>query len=479
MLRHVVGDNTFFQILKTYYGDSKHRYATATTEDFQKICERVSGINLQKFFQQWIYEEYYPQYFYSWDWIKNSSGYEIQLNIQQNKDNHIFWMPIDVSITTVDSESTFVVWDSLQTQSFQLSVASEPVQLELDKDNWILKETFFREPIVDPLFDKGILLVNGLAFSSEVLNAYQSQAFWGDYPISFWDCFDAPVNGYPATLPEPLGHGKVPSSVLGQYSTVIWVGSNYEGDLERWLETSVLSYLEAGGNLILVAERGQDFLNADMQEYLGITLSENSPVRTRNCVATYSGLNDMTVIFTQYYNAIFDTASISAQSTLLFKETASFDIPKGIGVWSKPAAGGTNRSDGGQFVFISGKPYRYAAGELRSNMAFMLANFFAEPITSVKTVSQNLVSSSFKLQQNYPNPFNPATVISYQLPVSAEVELIVFSVTGQKVATLISERQAAGTHKYEWDASAFASGVYFCRLTAGEFVQMRKLLLLK
>lgn len=85
----------------------------------------------------------------------------------------------------------------------------------------------------------------------------------------------------------------------------------------------------------------------------------------------------------------------------------------------------------------------------------------------------------FVLMQNYPNPFNPATTISYQLPVSSEVELIVFSVTGQKVTTLISERQSAGNHKYVWDASALASGVYFYRITAGEFVQAQKLLLLK
>jgi predicted outer membrane repeat protein len=89
----------------------------------------------------------------------------------------------------------------------------------------------------------------------------------------------------------------------------------------------------------------------------------------------------------------------------------------------------------------------------------------------------------FKLAQNYPNPFNTTTVISWQLAVGNDVDLSVYNLIGQKVATLVSERQSAGIHKVEWDASGLANGVYIYRLSARSkarsFVQTKKLVLLK
>lgn len=85
----------------------------------------------------------------------------------------------------------------------------------------------------------------------------------------------------------------------------------------------------------------------------------------------------------------------------------------------------------------------------------------------------------FRLHQNYPNPFNPSTVISWQLAVSSNVSLSVFDLTGKKVATLVNEKQSAGSHQIEWVASDLASGVYMYRLEAGSFVQTRKTLLLR
>lgn len=85
----------------------------------------------------------------------------------------------------------------------------------------------------------------------------------------------------------------------------------------------------------------------------------------------------------------------------------------------------------------------------------------------------------FSLTQNYPNPFNSSTVISYQLPVNSQVELSVYNLLGQKVVTLISEKQSAGIHKLNWDAADLASGVYLYRLEAGAFVQTKKLILIR
>jgi hypothetical protein len=85
----------------------------------------------------------------------------------------------------------------------------------------------------------------------------------------------------------------------------------------------------------------------------------------------------------------------------------------------------------------------------------------------------------FALGQNYPNPFNPTTVVSYQLPVASLVQLSVYDLLGREVTVLVHERKAAGSHNEQFDASGLASGVYFYRLTAGNFVQTRKMVVVK
>jgi len=78
-----------------------------------------------------------------------------------------------------------------------------------------------------------------------------------------------------------------------------------------------------------------------------------------------------------------------------------------------------------------------------------------------------------------PEPFNPVTELRFDLPVAADIRLEVFNVLGQTVATLVDERLEAGAHSLVWDASGQASGVYLYRLSAGEFVETKKMLLLK
>jgi hypothetical protein len=86
---------------------------------------------------------------------------------------------------------------------------------------------------------------------------------------------------------------------------------------------------------------------------------------------------------------------------------------------------------------------------------------------------------TFLLEQNYPNPFNPSTTIRYQLPVASEVKLEVYDVLGKKIATLVNERQSAGSYQVVWNASGLSSGTYFYRLQAGTFTQTKKMILVK
>ena len=85
----------------------------------------------------------------------------------------------------------------------------------------------------------------------------------------------------------------------------------------------------------------------------------------------------------------------------------------------------------------------------------------------------------FVLSQNYPNPFNPETKIWYSLPKDEEVSLAVYNLIGEKIVHLVGERKQAGSYTIKWDASNVSSGIYFYRLQAGEFVQTKKMVLLK
>lgn len=93
-------------------------------------------------------------------------------------------------------------------------------------------------------------------------------------------------------------------------------------------------------------------------------------------------------------------------------------------------------------------------------------------------VTAKWIPSSFALNQNYPNPFNPTTTLSFMLPVKSDYNIGIFNINGQKVHS-ISGAADAGVVELEWDASAMASGVYFYRLNAGDFSDVKKMVLLK
>ena len=101
-------------------------------------------------------------------------------------------------------------------------------------------------------------------------------------------------------------------------------------------------------------------------------------------------------------------------------------------------------------------------------------------LTGIGDKDETNIPQQFALMQNFPNPFNPTTVISSQLPVVSQVELSIYNLLGQKITTLVSEKQPVGTYKLEWDAGGLASGLYFYRLKTDEgFIQTKKLILLK
>jgi len=137
MLRHVLGDTVFFQALREY--GRRFAYRSATTEDFQRVCEEVSGRGLGPFFQQWIYGEYYPKYGFRWDSVAAGGGWDVTVELDQLQAWQLFSMPVDVVLHGGGSARTFVAPDSLATQSFTFHVTAPPDSVRIDPDEWILR----------------------------------------------------------------------------------------------------------------------------------------------------------------------------------------------------------------------------------------------------------------------------------------------------------------------------------------------------
>jgi hypothetical protein len=109
-----------------------------------------------------------------------------------------------------------------------------------------------------------------------------------------------------------------------------------------------------------------------------------------------------------------------------------------------------------------------------------LVNYSSPVSISISVLSVNeSILLTYKLEQNYPNPFNPSTTIKYGLPEQAHVTLTVHNTLGQRVATLVNEKQNEGYHKVVFNNPSLPNGVYFYRLQAGTFTDTKKLLLIK
>jgi len=89
------------------------------------------------------------------------------------------------------------------------------------------------------------------------------------------------------------------------------------------------------------------------------------------------------------------------------------------------------------------------------------------------------IPDEFGLSQNYPNPFNPTTAIRYQVPETSHIKLQVYNGLGQRVGTLVDSLVDAGYHSVLWDAKNMASGIYFIRMEAGSFMEIRKMALVR
>jgi hypothetical protein len=148
-----------------------------------------------------------------------------------------------------------------------------------------------------------------------------------------------------------------------------------------------------------------------------------------------------------------------AMQTDAYPVTVRWNVNKGTAAYEIVAAGSASRSMTGE-----------GSLQLTNGQGAGLA---------IRLVSDGQTPREFALAQNYPNPFNPSTTIAYDLPKDAHVRLTVYNTLGQEIATLVNDTQKAGHRTITWTGAAVASGVYYYRIQAGDFVATKKLMLVK
>lgn len=155
-----------------------------------------------------------------------------------------------------------------------------------------------------------------------------------------------------------------------------------------------------------------------------------------------------------------------------------FDIERKVNDtnWNKigfiSGAGNSNSQKHYQFIdgnIIGGSEFHYRLKQIDNDGSFEYSD-------EVEVV---IVPDNFTLEQNYPNPFNPTTIIRYAIPKTSFVSIKVYDLNGQEIISLINETKEVGTYEIKFDARGFASGVYLYRMVAEDYINTKKLLLLK
>ena len=142
MLRHMMGDAVFFDVLKSYVTDLRWRYGSVRTEDFKTVCEEKSGLDLDAFFTQWLRFPYFPEYEYSWSTqAQQEDEYLLQLDITQLQGEPVYQMPMDIKVSFSNGlDTTLIIQNNRRKEQYNFSLPVKPTNVQLDPQQWILRD---------------------------------------------------------------------------------------------------------------------------------------------------------------------------------------------------------------------------------------------------------------------------------------------------------------------------------------------------
>ena len=277
---------------------------------------------------------------------------------------------------------------------------------------------------------KGILVVNGddPANYLTAMNArYGVGAFWGTLSVDFWDVFgtgSATDCSLPAGVDYIGGGAQLTPDVMAEYSTIVWLGNNFGGDLGFWTLTPVYAYLQAGGNVLFAGRLAADFMDDNLTSYLTVGWREGAVagnsgagVTVQEQIAVFPGLKDLNP-FTrgQSLTTVFSGGGFMVNSaddapitnwdkltgftkadlthTMLYAHRSkvvigAFDFVRGMGVWAHPNFAFSSKTAGNEFpstadqkkgnlIAIMGRNYGYHIANTTISFEFMLRNMCGE-----------------------------------------------------------------------------------------------------
>ncbi len=152
MLRGVLGDDDFFKAIYDYANDPALIHGAVNTNDFIRVCEDVSGKQLDAFFEQWLDYPFFPSYVVSWS-EDPEAPFEpgktaITLTIEQEQDQPVYQMPLRVTAVFENGDdSTWIVQNNQREQSWQVYLSDPPLDIILDRDNWVLKSVRYEQAV--------------------------------------------------------------------------------------------------------------------------------------------------------------------------------------------------------------------------------------------------------------------------------------------------------------------------------------------
>lgn len=360
-----------------------------------------------------------------------------------------------VFMITDSSWSSWSQWDSLYTSKdngdswlasdavVQLADSFEnvsPNKITITPEGNVILSIFYSVPMTE-ITGFGISNDDGLSWSTP------GQTVIGGNIFDFRDNFII-TNGF--------AHG------AGAYGGYIYLSSDYGINWNR-LGDPPCNYPKAigfftNGNIILVADWvgscnfpgiyiSEDLCNIWVQI---ATLNSETPLNTKIGIHWSSGSSEGMLIGTEDLGV------------LLFSDEGDSLGSRNEGL--------TNLNV--QALTLDNNGYVYAGNE---------NGVWRRPLSEIVTSVDDKPTqpTEFVLEQNYPNPFNPSTTISYQLPMSSDITLKVYDILGNEIATVVNEYKPAGRYQVEFNAATLSSGVYFYQLKAGDYVNTKKMILLK
>jgi hypothetical protein len=350
-------------------------------------------------------------------------------------------------------------------------------------------------PPSDTLDSRSISLDQGILVIDETADGDGSLGHPTDEQVDSF--YTAILNGFTFSQYDLIESGSIKLADLGPYSSVFWHGNDM-GDLSHAIENQVAlrEYLEVGGNLFISSYMPtktfgnnttypNQFSPGDfLYDYLKISAVDfNPPSRFNGAIPLMTGYNsifvDTSKTFPQLNHHLIRIEGIhcTPDADAILSYHSDYPSSTSWGLMVGMPVGIEYLGTDFQMVLISFPFYYMKFNEAQLLVSHILVNKFNEVVNIESRTPE--IPSEFYLSQNYPNPFNPSTTIEFDLPKTRKVTLKVFNILGEEVATLVSDRLSTGSYSYDWDASNLASGVYLYRLETGEYVETKKMILMK